>query len=548
MNYIDQLINTPPAELQHKFSALVETPAEVQWRVLADILQKNKDTKFGLSHKFSDIRNADEFRAAVPVCDWDDIKDDSELMQNGEPDILFAGKPEYFLITSGTTGKMKMLPESADGERAKIVTCRIRDYQLAAQYPSVMNGKILSLSNSASYGITKGGIRYGTASGFTTDNADEKFLELMACPQCAKDIADPNVLDYVLMRFAIENDVRGITVNNAGRLLALLKVGYDKFDAVCCDIEKGTIDDALNIASDIRKKLQEYLSPNPQRAHELRTQKRDFDVSQVPHKYTPFYWPNLTVMRTWLGGTIGIYAENAGNVLRDDVKFYDAGYGASEGKFNIPSEAGDAAGTLATYAAFYEFIPVGDDSRSATVLAHELEDGMDYHLILTSYSGLYRYRMNDIIRVQGFHGKTPKIYFVSKTSDFLDVAGERISIEMLLTTLQAVFDKSGMKLGPFAVVADTRNAQHNFCFEENSSFGDSICNELISKIDETLREHALGYEVLRNQDIIKKPRISVMRAGWQSARYAEKLKPGISSAQIKLPLITNEIPLPEFMK
>ena len=45
---------------------------------------------------------------------------------------------------------------------------------------------------------------------------------------------------------------------------------------------------------------------------------------------------------------------------------------------------------------------------------HELEDGREYYVFVTTGEGLYRYDMNDIVRVNGRFFATPALEFVQK--------------------------------------------------------------------------------------------------------------------------------------
>lgn len=73
---------------------------------------------------------------------------------------------------------------------------------------------------------------------------------------------------------------------------------------------------------------------------------------------------------------------------------------------------------------FYEFRPLREGAD--TLFLWEVEDGEAYELIITTYSGLYRYNMLDIVRIDGFTGNTPNIVFCGKSTEFVEVAGQKI--------------------------------------------------------------------------------------------------------------------------
>lgn len=54
--------------------------------------------------------------------------------------------------------------------------------------------------------------------------------------------------------------------------------------------------------------------------------------------------------------------------------------------------------------------------------------GALYEPVLTTFSGLYRYRTGDVVRVTGFLGESPIVEFVLRRNLFLNVAGEKMSV------------------------------------------------------------------------------------------------------------------------
>ncbi|KAI8523015.1 hypothetical protein RHMOL_Rhmol13G0041800 [Rhododendron molle] len=62
--------------------------------------------------------------------------------------------------------------------------------------------------------------------------------------------------------------------------------------------------------------------------------------------------------------------------------------------------------TIMPNMAYFEFIP--QKSNSAKLVDADVEVGQDYELVVTTYGGLYRYRIGDILRVTGFHNSAHK--------------------------------------------------------------------------------------------------------------------------------------------
>jgi hypothetical protein len=59
--------------------------------------------------------------------------------------------------------------------------------------------------------------------------------------------------------------------------------------------------------------------------------------------------------------------------------------------------------------------------------AHELKEGRDYFILLTTSGGLYRYNIHDVVRCVGFEGEAPMVEFLNKGKNFSSVTGEKLS-------------------------------------------------------------------------------------------------------------------------
>ena len=93
-----------------------------------------------------------------------------------------------------------------------------------------------------------------------------------------------------------------------------------------------------------------------------------------------------------------------------------------------------------TNARFFSFVPEesASDPHPHVLLAHELELGKLYKVIMTNESGLYRYDINDTVKVNDFYNRTPVIAFVRKTSDVLNITGEKLHVNQFIMTIKKV--------------------------------------------------------------------------------------------------------------
>ncbi len=97
--------------------ARYEKEAEVlQNSVLQDLLQKAKNTEYGMNHLFGIIKDYEDFVKNVPLNTYEDIKNDIDHMRHEGNDILWPGRVNWFAKSSGTTNdKSKFIPVTDEG-------------------------------------------------------------------------------------------------------------------------------------------------------------------------------------------------------------------------------------------------------------------------------------------------------------------------------------------------------------------------------------------------------------------------------------------------
>ncbi len=535
---LDDLRGRKEPELVQLCLSACASPDSIQLHVLLDILRRNANTQFGAAHGFASIRSIADFRRQVPVAGWEAFEPFAKRMEAGEPDVLFAGRPAHFIATSGTTGNVKLLPESPEGAFAKSLVSKARIALLMKMAPGVMDGFFIPLSNAASFGTTSGGIPFGFASGLTLAGASPDILRRMAFPPDVLQADDPETLDYLILRHAVAQPlVRLLVGNNPGRMTALLESADRHRDALLDDIERGTLRADLPLAPDLRARLERALSPDPDRARSLRAL-----VASRGRLDPRDYWPGLQAVSCWLGGTIGRYLEGLKPWLPETVTFIDCGYGASEGKFNLPTRPGASEGPLALFGCFFEFAP---RSGGEPLLAHELTDGEEYELLVTTYSGLYRYDLHDIVRVQGFTRRTPNLLFVGKSREIANLATEKLTGSFLADVVRQTLADRDLRWKHFGMVADSAQHRYVFCVEPDGPPPDAAW---LAHLDQALIDQALAYKVMRGQKLILPPRLLVVKPGWRDQLYAARLRPGVTTAQIKLPMIYDQPPAPDLVE
>jgi hypothetical protein len=159
-------------------------------------------------------------------------------------------------------------------------------------------------------------------------------------------------------------------------------------------------------------------------------------------------FPNLCGLVTWKGGASSWWLSR----LQDSygtLPTLDYGYAASEGCFGAPLDTDGAASLLLPHGHLVELIPEGG-SDDDSVFLDEAEVGQHYAVLVTTSSGLYRYRMHDVVEVTGRCGRAPLAVFRHKEGTMTSITGEKLGEAHVATALRDVgFVGAGVCLAPF---------------------------------------------------------------------------------------------------
>lgn len=504
--------------LWERFVALCADPEGTQRDFLLDLLAGNAATRFGRAHGFGGIRSVEDFRRQVPLSEWSDYAPLVEEIANGADGVTLAETPVRFVITSGTTGAPKRLPETRASQAAEAVTMKLRFLTLGKDHPRVMQGRTLALAQGGTLGTTPRGIPYGYASGGTlAGTAAEVLQKRLAFPLEVMRLGSSEGADYCLVRFALEHSVAMLIGNNPLRFAGLFELAERRHEDLLRDIRDGTISVDLDTSA-----LLPHARPNPERARELQTRRRPAQ-----------YWPELEVLTCWTSGPMAPLVPQALRWCGPDTRVREYGYGASEGKFTIPLRDGQPAGVLATFGIFFEFLPT---DGSAPLLAHEVQQGGIYELVLTNSMGLYRYRIHDLVQVvDTFHG-TPVLAFVQKAGDVGNMVGEKILASNVLRAL----DLLGLRARHCHMVP---LGDHYLLAVEPDG---PVPPDAARRFDDLLSAESLSYGNRRREGLLRAPELAVMEPGWREALVRDAVaQRGGGREQLKLPVFRPDLPHPE---
>ena len=418
-----------PKQFPDILREMAADPDAEQTAVLMDILRYAKDTQFGKEHHFAEIQTVEQFRQQVAVSEYAAYDPYIDKVIAGEPDILFPGRFFEFGGTTGTTGKSKLIPESEVGDLVKQVIVKMRVAESSRMFPAqtVPGNKKFTVTNGSV--ISAGDQTITSASGQAvarTDAAGRARLVIPVELLQIRNIEAPD-LDYLTMLFGLaEKNVVALICNNVVHFYNLHKKLNSELDRFLADIENGTL--SANIPDADKETLLKLWKADPARAAELRAiyaRKGSLDVAD--------FWPSFGLVNCWLSSSVGRYAREYAYLFPEGTTFIHWGYGATEGKFDIPVEPFSPKGIPALFGYFFEFMELG---TKTPVTISQTKPGVGYELVVTSYSGFYRYNIHDIVTVDKGEDGLYRLEFICKSYDSITLGGTTLYASQLTAHIE----------------------------------------------------------------------------------------------------------------
>ncbi len=276
------------------------------------------------------------------------------------------------------------------------------------------------------------------------------------------------------------------------------------------------------------------MKPDPKRAAEL-----EAIVRNTGRLYPKDVWPKFGLIGCWLGGPLTAYLKFFPEYF-GDVPKRDLGLMASEGRMTIPLVDDSPSGVLDLFGTFFEFVPAGEiDSPDPTVLQpHELEEGREYYILLTTSSGLYRYDIRDVVRCTGWYGRTPLIEFLHKGKHFSNLTGEKLSEIQVARAADSASERLRLRLGSYALAPCFEEATPYYgLFVESADLPDQRTGErLAERIDDELRRANCEYGEKRTSLRLGPIRLRPLASGtWRAFDHGRLKASGATPEQYKRP-------------
>ena len=531
MSFVSQLSGVKGWWSWRRFERITRRPEEVQQALLLRILNVNQDTTYGREHGFGGMRSVGDFQSGVPIADYESFRPRVDRLKEGERGVLTAEEPYMFALTSGTSGQPKFIPVTgATGHMAKRLS-RLWLYRCLVDHPKVLDHKALGIVSPAVEGNTESGIPFGSASGNIYKNASWVIRRRYAVPYPVFTIKDFEAKYYAIMRFAIEERVSLVATPNPSTILRLITTADRYRDRLIKDIHDGALSEDFDISAEVREEVKVQLKPNPKRARALERLVVDAGSLRPGD-----YWPELALVGCWKGGSVGATVDRLRPWFRQGTPFRDIGYLSSEAYVTLPIEDDGCRGILALGANFYKFIPEGEIECSAprVLTVGQLESGESYYILLTSPNGLYRYDINDVVRVSGYHNGTPMLEFLRKGRDMVNLEGEKLHVSQLIQAVEEAQASVGVKVEYYRAMGRAEESRYilNIEFKEQPVADEAVIR-LGRAIDDGLSALNIEYDQKRKSGRLHAPLVQIMAEGWSSRRVEAKLARAVRDIQFK---------------
>ena len=528
-----------------KLKSVSRNPRRASEQTLRGILNYAKDTVYGREHHFAEILAAKDdkelyalYQQYVPAQEYEALRPYVERHKNGEANVLFPGKPIMYATTSGTTKEPKWVPitdvylNSVYGKMTKVWL-----FNFIKNRPKVFTGKIVSIVGKVIEGYAPDGTVFGSVSGVTQRDCPKFVKKLYASPADVFSITDYNARYYAIMRMGIERNITLIVTANPSTIVEMQNNVNEFYDQYVDDIEHGTLNKDLNISPEIRAAIQPYLKPNPERAAELRALKQKYGTVLPKH-----YWPNLQILNTWKCGNTKVYVDKFQHSFPEQMLHQEFGYFSSECRFGLVLD--DTNNTvLFPHFHYYEFIEEHDleNEHPHFLQLHELEQGKRYCPFVTTYAGLYRYNMNDLVEVGPNFENTPTVHMIQKVNGIVTMTGEKLHERQFIEAVHTAEKELQMPVKFFVGFADLSISAYHFYYEfEDLATTQQQAEQFTQKVDQVLQQSNIEYKAKRESFRVKDPVTHRLQRESFEHFKAQCIAEGARDGQFKMNLLMQD--------
>lgn len=438
----------------------LDEASKIQNNILHDLINKSRNTKFGLEHDFKLIKSYKDFKNKVPTRDYEQFKNYIDLIKKGEKDILWPGKPIYFAKTSGTTSGIKYIPVSKESIKNQVKSAGylLFDYLKDKNSFESINGKAMFISGSPLL-VEENGIKIGRLSGIVNHH-------------------EPFYLRGMLLPSKETNKIKN-------------------WEEKIKKIVEETIGEDLRVIGGIPPWIQMYF---------------DFLILKTGKKIKQIF-PNLKLICHG-GVNFEPYKSNLFNSIGKEIDTLET-FPASEGFFAYQNELKKNDLILQINSGiFYEFIDLENlkSDYPKRICIDDIEKNKNYSMILTTNSGLWSYEIGDTIK---FTSLNPlKIRVTGRIKQYISAFGEHVIVEEVDKSLKLACQRfKEVKVIEYTVGPYISEQKGKSCHEWLIEFS-SLPNDIKSFekcLDENLQHLNIYYRDLISDKVLSRLKVKIVK-------------------------------------
>ncbi len=457
---------------------------------MQQIVAKAKHTAYGTDHDFADISTYEDFKARVPIQDYEQLKPYFDRVVHGEADVLWPGKPKYLAKTSGTTSGTKYIPITTDsiGNHFYSAQTAMMLFMAETGEYNIMDGQLIFLSGSPEL-EKKAGVMVGRLSG---------------------------IVNHEIPTYLKGNQVPSWQTNC-----------MDDWEAKLDQIVTETLGKDLTLISGIPPWVQMYFD-----RLQARTGKPIKDI-----------FPNFKVF-VYGGVNYEPYRAKLEQSIGKSVPSVET-YPASEG-FIAFQDSQTEPGLLLNVNSgiFFEFVPANEyfNENPTRLSLKDVQLGVNYALILSSNAGLWGYSIGDTVK---FVSTKPYRLVVSgRIKHYISAFGEHVIGEEVEQAMMVAAQAAGAKITEYTVapMVDAGNElpYHEWLVEFEQEPQDM--QYLAQQLDLQMQALNSYYNDLITGSVLQPLKITSLRKG----AFIDYMKSqGKLGGQNKVPRLSNDRALAE---
>ncbi|RPD51010.1 GH3 auxin-responsive promoter family protein [Paracnuella aquatica] len=468
---------------------VLNAPA-AQFAVWQDLLAAGQYTEFGRAHHFSAIQSIADYKKAVPISEYNDLKPHIERMMAGEENVLWNTPVKWFAKSSGTTSdKSKFIPvseESLADNHYRASKDVLSFYYASHPESDLLTGKGLVIGGSHQIAQVNEDVQYGDLSAVILQNS----------PFWSAWMRTPD-LSIALM---------------------------DEWEAKIEALAQSTIQENVTSMAGVPTWLIVLL-------------KRILEITGKAN--IKEVWPSLEL---YMHGGVSFvpYRQQFEQLIGAPIHYLEM-YNASEGFFAAQDDIeADGMLLMCDHAIFYEFLPAEEwgNPQGRTIQLDEVELGKNYAPVITTTGGLWRYLVGDTIQ---FTSLSPfRVKVSGRIKHYINAFGEEIIVENADAAIAAASTATGAVVTDYTAApiyfSDGENGAHQWLIEFAQQ--PESLQHFAQELDAALQRVNSDYEAKRHKSIaLRAPEVQALAKNTFNNWLASKGKLG---GQHKVPRLSNE--------